>query len=267
MIKYKNWGMFFDIPDDAGGLEEQETPNADAVFDTPAEKKVEETIAEELQAPPTSQTDWTAFAKTLGTELAAVLPKEAPKEEPKLTVEEAEKALNIWKPTPEWFKKLDNLETREEALREQRDGFTKQYDTLMQYRLREMEQKFTSQLNPLLQAQQVQTAIAQEGRLHTAFPDLAKPEMAPLYRAVAQDFASKKQTFPDEAALFKALANGVEAIIKTQNPNFKLATGSNPADTTTKPTGKIPVTTPGAGGGVGNSKVAPAKKAGLAVFD
>jgi hypothetical protein len=38
--------------------------------------------------------------------------------------------LNVWEPTKEWLARYDNLETRDQAIAEQRDG-PSQADTIM----------------------------------------------------------------------------------------------------------------------------------------
>ena len=50
------------------------------------------------------------------------------------------KLLNVWEPTKEWLAKYDNLETRDQAIAEQRDGLIRQADTIMRYRMNEMQQ-------------------------------------------------------------------------------------------------------------------------------
>ncbi len=264
MNKYKLRNLFFDAPDDAGGGGER---GLAALEDENPKPSVE--AEPEPKPEPVVPFDPAAFAKTFATELAPHLKPAAPAEK-ELTPEEAKKLLNVWEPDDKWYAKFDNMETRNEALREQRDGLAKQYDTLYQFRQQEFEERMSARFGPLEQQYQQANAQAQESRLHASFPDLAKPEFTPLVRAIAQDFVAKGQTFPDEATLFKALASGVEAVIKTQNPNFKLADGSTPEAQTkkqTSTTGKIPVTSSGAGGGGGNTPPAAAKPRGLSVFD
>jgi hypothetical protein len=86
--------------------------------------------------------------------------------------------------------------------------------------------------------------------------------------AIADDLAKKGQRFESEEKAFEALANGVEAVIKVNNPEFKLtAAGSNPEDNNGQNRNQIPTVTPGAGGGTGRSNT-PTKetKRGIAVF-
>jgi hypothetical protein len=96
--------------------------------------------------------------------------------------------------------------------------------------------------------------------------------MQPLVKAIAQDFVDRGQTFKSEQELFKALAGGVEAVLKVNNPEFKLetATSTNGSETTKgRNPRSLPVTSPGGSGGTGRREGGPKpeKPRGMAIFD
>src|SRR2546430_10997963 len=79
------------------------------------------------------------FGGVLGEHLKTITPKEPVA--PPMSKEEAQKLLKVWNPTKEWVTKFDNLETRESALAEMRDGLVIQADTLAQLRMQELMDK------------------------------------------------------------------------------------------------------------------------------
>lgn len=235
------------------------------------EKKVEEKKTEEKVAL-TTVVDASALAKEFGSVLSEHFKKEEPtaKKVDDLTPEEAKKLLNVWEPTKEWQAKFDNLETREAALNEMRDGVVKHTDTITQYRVREAMTGMEAKMNPVLEFIKQQQNEQAEQRLGAAYPDLAKPELQPLVSAVSSDLVKQGKKFDSEKDLFDTIAKGVEAVIKVNNPNFKLSSGSNPGNN--KPKAKanpnaITVTTPGAGGQAGGKTVTVDKPRGIAIFD
>lgn len=217
--------------------------------------------------------DPTKFAKDFGTTLSEQLKPILAKNEPapKMTAEEARALLKIWEPGDEWYKKYDNLETRKDAVAEMRDALMTQADTLNQFRLREAMADLRKEFMPGLASVQETANQQREQRLHTSYPTLSKPEMQPLVTAIANDFVAKGQKFANEAELFKALATGVEAVMKVSNPEFKLetATNGNGQQQENGRSGRsLPVSTPGGGGGTGRSESGskPEVKRGIAVF-
>jgi hypothetical protein len=192
-----------------------------------------------------------------------------------MTVEEAEKLLNVWKPTKEWLAKYDNLESREAAIAEMRDGVIRHSDTITQFRMREMMDQIRQVYGPAVEHMQMEQARAGEGRFKEAFPELAREEVRPLLYAVSQNLLGQGVQFRSEREMFQAIASGVEAVIKVSNPEFKLngggGNGAAVANLKRKQgpatAGGIPVTTPGSGGGAGPKGQGPPKPRGLAIFD
>lgn len=211
------------------------------------------------------------FGDTLGTTLKPILEQARP-QEPEMTPEEARRILNVWEPDEQWYARYDNLETRTEAVNEMRDGLIRQADTIAQFRMKEMVDQLRGEVMPHLQ-QSAQVANQQrEERFKVTYPQLKEPALQPLIKAVAQDFVDRQQTFQSEGELFKALAGGVEAVLKVNNPEFKLetVTSQNGSETTQgRSPRSLPVTSPGGGGGTGRREGGPKpeKPRGLAIFD
>lgn len=229
--------------------------------------------AVEPKAPAEGGFDASKFAKefgaTLSETLKPVIEKASP--EPPMTPEEARRLLNVWEPDENWFKNYDNLETRADAVTQMRDALIKQADTLAQMRMREMVDALREEIMPGLQSVSEAANQQREERFGSAYPQLANEAMRPLIRAIAQDMVDNGKTFKSEGELFKALAGGVEAVIKVNNPDFKLEAAKDgqfqkPADRGGR---NIPVTTPGGGGGTGRreSSSKGEKPRGIAIFD
>lgn len=215
------------------------------------------------------------FAETFGTKLGDVLKPvieqvQTPAE-PQMTPEEARRILNVWEPDDNWYAQYDNLETRKDAVASMRDALITQADTLAQMRMREMIDAFKQEILPGIQNVQQTANQQREERFHSTYPLLAKPELRPLVDAIATDLHSRGQTFKTETEVFKAIANGVEAVLKVNNPEFKLETAETGGGQQTNDRGgrQLPVTTPGGGGGTGRreSGQKPAKPRGIAIFD
>jgi len=178
--------------------------------------------------------------------------------------------MNLWEPDDAWYKKYDNLETRAEAIKEQRDGLIKQADTIAQLRMQDALQTLRDEFAPGLTAIQEHQNAQREVRFNTTYPQLKDPNLQPLISAVTDSLVKEGKTFSSEAEMFKAVADGVAAVIKVNNPDFKLTAGSSPANNANgQDEGKIPVTSPGSGGGTGKTTETPktGTKRGLAVFD
>ena len=220
-------------------------------------------------APAAAVIDARAFANEFGQVIGQHF-QPPPKE---MTAEEAKRLLNVWEPTKEWLAKYDNLETRDQAIAEQRDGLIRQSDTITQYRMREMMGQMQQMYGPVVQHMQAEQARAGEARFKEAYPDLAADGLRPLMFAVSQNLLAQRIPFQSEHELFTAIARGVEAVIKVSNPDFKLNGGNrgvvpNVRRKSGPPSpGGIPVTTPGSGGGGGTKGPGPAKPRGMAIFD
>jgi ATP-dependent exoDNAse (exonuclease V) beta subunit len=254
-----------------------------AVFDQPAKtttgdlepppaKKEEEVIEKkEEETSPAATVDAGALAEKFGNILAERF-KPAATEEKKveeLSPEEAKKLLNVFDVSEDWIKKFDNLETRQAALVELRDGFVKHSDTISQFRMKELEKKFEQKFGPIAQHIEETRARETEDRFNKRYEQLASPDIKPLIGSVADGLVKSGVTFKNEQEMFDAIAKGVEKVIQVNSPTFKLSTGSNPGTTKQKTANAIPVTTPGSGGGTGKngSGEAPTKSRALSVFE
>lgn len=276
-MKRKNELMFWDADDgggDGGSVATEESSRGLDVFEgepqqAAPEKEAPAPAEREARAP-------TVDAAELAERFGNVIGKHFQPPPKEITVEEAKKLLNVWEPTKEWLARYDNLETRDQAIAEQRDGLIRQADTIMRYRMGEMQQAMEQRYGPVIQYMQTQEAQAGEQRFAQAFPTLNHPGMRPLLFSVAQSILASGARFNDERQLFTAIAKGVESVIKVSNPQFSLeangASGHGAAVPQTRKTGHtpgaIPVTTPGSGGGGGGQKATgPPKPRGLAIFD
>ena len=263
-------------------IEPIETPTTrgmEAVNDPPIVEEKPPTRTEEkpptkkeepkVEIPPTTTVDAKALAKEFGEVIGERFQAPKEKEEKPLTQEESEKLLNVWKPTKEWIAKFGNLETQEEAIKEMRDGMVKHTDTISQYRLREQRQELEKKFEPVLQyIQEVKERETKE-RFDKTYPQLADPALGPLLESVTTKLKETGKKYSDEKLLFDDIAKGVEAVVKVTNPEFKLSTGSTPAEKKprSQTSGGIPVTTPGAGGGSAAKTTTTNKPRGLAIWD
>ena len=269
--------MFMDGDTAEGGGGEAEPSQGMAVFEGDGESSQappDQTQETEPQTQPEAQP--MVDARQLASEFGHVIGQHFQPPQKEMTVEEAKKLLNVWEPTPEWLAKYDNLETRDKAIAEQRDGLIRQADTIMRFRMNEMMQQMEHRYAPVVEYMQQQEAQHGEYRFAQAFPQLNQPGLRPLLFSVAQSMLASGARFNNERELFTAIARGVESVIKVSNPQFSLGNGG--AASAVQPQqqrgrtghapGSIPVTTPGGGGGSGAPKGAgPPKPRGLAIFD
>jgi hypothetical protein len=211
------------------------------------------------------------FGDTLGTTLKPILEKATTEPEVPMTPEEARRILNVWEPDEQWYAQYDNLETRGDAVQAMRDGLVRQADTIAQFRMREMVDALRQEVMPHLTSATQTANQAREERFKVQFPQLKETALQPLIKAVAQDLVDRQQTFQSEPELFKALAGGVEAVLKVNNPDFKLETtnGGGQQIQQGRSGRSLPVTTPGGGGGTGRREGGskPEKPKGMAIFD
>ena len=241
--------------------------------------KMERSISEQdPQKPPdgagsgraSTDFDPSRFAKEFGQSVAESLKTTVQPQEPPMSKEEAAKLLNGWEPDDAWYRDYDNLETRAQAIASMRDGMIRQADTIAQLRMQEAVQALKDEFAPKLSLVEEQTNRQREERFHGNFPQLKNPGLQPLISAVTEDLVKQGKTFTSESEMFKAVADGVAAVIKVTNPEFKLETaGSIPAKQEGRNSNQIPVTTPGAGGGTGatTGQTKGSAKRGLAVFE
>jgi hypothetical protein len=183
-----------------------------------------------------------------------------------MTVEEARRAMNFFEFSPEFFTQLDNLDTRQKAFETLRDGLIRYADSITQARLHSLQEALEQKYGPVLEFKDTYEAEKREARFYGAYPVLKEPKLRSLIGAVAQDLKTRGVRFTSEEEQFKALASGVEAVIKVHNPAFVL-NGAAPASQPQTPRGGIPVTTPGSGGVSASKGGAPPKSKGLSIFD
>jgi hypothetical protein len=188
-----------------------------------------------------------------------------------MTPEQARQLLRVWEPDDHWYAQYDNLETRKDAVAQMRDALILQADTLAQLRMREMFDTFRGEFSPHVEAFRQFQDQQRDERFLASYPQFHEPGLRPLVTAVADDLAKQQKVFKTEAEAFDALAKGVEAVIKVNNPNFKLDAPGGPGAANNQGRGRtsIPAMTPGAGGGTGRSQGGQqqVKPRGLAVFD
>ena len=241
--------MFFEEADDLGGGSDDGISATD-LLDTPDAPAKPEPKA---PAPVTNLVDADALASKFGDALGKHFPKSADQAsaQPKqLTPEEAKKLLNVWEPDDAFLQEFDNIDSKKAAIAKMRDYFIKQADTLAQVRMQDMQERMEKQLETkyghISKHYEAESAKGRQTRFETKYPDLAKPELSPLLQAVATGLQAQGKTFDSEESLFDELAKGVEAVIKVNNPEFKL-TAAQAAAIKQQPN-RIPVTTPGSGG-------------------
>lgn len=267
--------MFLDGEDAGGGGAEGGDSRGQAVFDEPqtGSEAPAEAQGQPQGQPAQPEAKPMVDARQLASEFGQVIGQHFQPPPKEMTAEEAKRLLNVWEPSKEWLAKYDNLETRDQAIAEQRDGLIRQADTITQYRMREMMQEMQQTYGPAVQYMQKAEAQAGEARFKGMFPELAQDGVRPLLFAVSQNLLAQRIPFRSEHELFTAIAKGVEAVIKVSNPQFKLSNGNGggavpgTARKTGPAAGGIPVTTPGSGGGGGPKGVGPPKPRGLAIFD
>jgi hypothetical protein len=256
--------LFFNVDDGGAGG----GPTAD-VFDGGETPSTEvETPPATPEVPPSSTPafDPNKFAQDFAREVGAVVRSTPQQQPPPMTQEEARKAMNFFEFTPEFFVQLDNLDTRQKAFETLRDGFIRFADSITQARLHDMQEALEKKYGPVLEFKDTYEAERRETRFYSAYPGLKEPKLRSLIAAVAGDLKARGAVYGSEEEQFKALASGVEAVIKVHNPAFTL-NGAAGAGQPQTPRGGIPVTSPGSGGVSGSKGAGPAKSKGLAIFD
>lgn len=221
---------------------------------------------QQQQTPAAPQVDAAALAKSLGEELKGAFGerKEAQKE---LTPEEARKLLKFPEIDDEFMKRFGDIATSKAALEEFRDKILTHIHTVNGMTRREMMDEMDGKFKPALEYVTKAELRERDSDFDKAYPSLAKPELKPIIEAVRKSLENEK--FADEKAHFKAVAEGVAAVIKVHKPDFKLSDGSTPSKKNNdQSAGGIAVTTHGSGGGGGGGgDNQPAKKRGVSVFD
>lgn len=168
-------------------------------------------------------------------------------------IAEARKALNFWEPGDDFFTEFNNMETQKAAMQKMRDGLTQQFATMMQAYFQDQRGQILQQVNPALQFVQQHEERQRMEAFDGKYPDLAKPELRPLMNFAADQLRKQGKTYDSQDALFADVAEGMAAVIRTQNPEFKLSAGSSPVKTKPNPNAIKPAPSGGGGGGGGNA--------------
>lgn len=240
----------FRMEEDDGGLPPSAVDLLDPIDESAGSEETETTESEETPTPAAGGFNFDY--EKLAAAVKSGLPQPVA-EQKQITAEEAAKLLNFWEPGDEWFQQFGNMETQKQAVLAMRDGLARQFVTIMQHMLQDHGTTLRGEFDPIRNYVTEQQVQQRETRFNTAYPQLANPALSPVIGAVinqlAQTGALKGKP---EAEQFKAIAAGVEAVIKTQNPAFVLTKPA--AKGGTKPGHAIPVTTPGGGGSGGGGR-------------
>lgn len=250
MKVYNSWKpqSFFNVPDDGDGEGTGGAPSAvDLLGDGDNDGGAPSDGDKSVASPSLVDADALAskFAQHLGQHF-----KQPPtdKQPQKLTPEEARKLLNVWEPDDKWYQDFDNLDTRKSAVGAMRDGMFKQFDTIMQARIKEAVEQLGGRLAPIETHYNRAESDAMRGRFSKAYPELADEALVPVIQAVGQQLQASGKTFKDEKEMFDAVATGVAATVQKFNPGFKL--GGTPK---TKPGSGRSISTTSSGGGGGGA--------------
>jgi hypothetical protein len=251
--KIKPLSVFFAEPDDVGSATDilnEDLPQGGG------EDDVEVPEGPTPPPAPAGGFDAAKFAEQFGSSFAQNFSKVQADTQPKqqISPEEARKLLNVWEPDDAFLQEFGNMETQKGAMIKLRDGLLKQFDTLNQYRQREMRAELEKQYAPLKEYVQRAEQQAMEQDMYKAHPGLDADQLGPIRNAVIVQLQNEGKTFESKKALFAEIASRTESVVKQFNPAFTLAgaQASAPTKKTTATTaGAIPVTTPGGGGGGG----------------
>lgn len=214
------------------------------------------TVSADSQPENSGAIDVAALGAALGASLKPTIEGLRPQEAPKTyTEEELDAKYNRWKPTKEWLTKLDNLETREAAIKEQHRAQLKEFDTIVQLRQSIMEAKLEEKYAPLLAEQQRQAEERAYSTFNKAYPQLADPALRPFINTVAEQL--KNEGFKETGNKFlDVVATRLATALKSSNPNFTLtprASASGASSNGKRSSNPNAVRSNSFGGGGGNS--------------
>lgn len=195
---------------------------------------------------------------TLTAALSAAFPKSSVSTEPaqpKLSQAEIDKLLKKPVIDDAFLERFDNIATKKEALVDLIERTAAYAEARSQVHTYGETSRIEQSLAPRLAAFEAFQAQQREQRFNSLYPDLAKPELRTIIGAVAQQ-ALSTQKFADENSAFDAIAKGVERVIQTHTPTFKLTTGKKPASNLNA----LPTTSAGSGGGGGGQPTGTPRK-------
>lgn len=243
--------IFFTEPDDAGGgIADLVDTNSDADLGVAPDERTDDEPKETPPAP-TPVIDYDKF----GAAIAAAFPKPAEPSKPQLSKEEIARLTKDWEPDDVFLERLDNIATKKAAIKELFDRAAARAEALAQVHTYGEVQRLQQTFGPQLAAVQELAAQQREARFNSRYPDLAKSELKPVISAIAQQVLST-QKFADEDSAFDAVAKGVERVIQSHTPTFKLKTraksSSNPNE--------LAATSAGSGGGGGDAPTSTRRK-------
>lgn len=235
--------------------------------------KEEEGSTEESEESDPSQNEKLAEALN---NLAASLPKKETPAPKQLTQEELDAALNKYEVSDELLAKLDNPETRKEALREIAGGAAKEGATLATILMNEQMGELRNQIAPILHAQAQAQLEKQRNDFLSEYPALNDEAFTPIIEIAAAQLQKEGKVPKTVTEARQLLAERAGGLIKKVNPAFDVKAKSAQQKQATQKTTTVPrqaTGTPkaGGGGGGGSSKTAtPAERnrsAGVEVFD
>lgn len=200
----------------------------DEVIDDEVEEEEVEEIEEEEEEEETSETSSATPTVDLATlqQIAEVIRNtNAPPAPaaPQFTQEDYDKALKVFKVTPEFATKLlgEGYSTeQEEALVQLVSGMTEHMTTMMSYALQAQNNAVTEKITPLLQKHEQAQLEQFSTHLSTKYPALA-PYKALVNQTIMQLRASG-YTPKSPAEADQTVATHVEAYIKSVQPTFSL---------------------------------------------
>jgi len=216
------------------------------------------------ETPTASPIDYDKIGASVGDAISKAFPKpvaDAPAA-PKMSQEEIDKYLKKWKPDAAFMTKFGNLETQAEAIQELFERAADHAEARAQVHTYGELEKFNQRIAPQLTAFEQYQAEQREKEFNEEYPDLANPALRPVIGAVAGELF-KTQKFASKKEAFAAVAKGVERVIQSHTPTFKLkgkAPVSNPNELPTQSAGT------GGGGAAAAAPTGPKGPRGVELF-